>query len=223
MLGVLMLLALAGVVVHFQYPTNAVGDLTFLALGAGAAAAAWVGAQRAPHGARLVPRLIAIGLTASALGDLSFRIYLWAGTEPDISLADLPWFASYVGLGAALVILLVRADGRKRIDVDAVIDALTVVIVSVLILWHLSIAQIISDTTVTPVVRMVWAGYPVADAVLLALVVRALSSRRSRAALGFGFAGGVACWLGADLGFLLFTNRNASTPGWTSAGCWERC
>jgi diguanylate cyclase (GGDEF)-like protein/PAS domain S-box-containing protein len=205
-LGGSLLLALTAVlVVHVLNPTGVLGDATFLSVGWMAAGAAWVGARRAQGGARLVPFLIAAGLTASAGGDLSYRVYQWNGTTPDISLADIPWFSSFLGLGAALFITLVRAHGPKRIDVDAVIDVLTVVAVSVLVFWNVSIAAIMSDDTVPSVVRVIWAGYPVADAVLFALVLRALAGRRSRAQVGFTFALGVVCWLGADLGFLLLT------------------
>jgi two-component system sensor histidine kinase/response regulator len=103
-----------------------------------------------------------------------------------------------------LFITLVRVGGPKRVNIDAVIDVLTVVAVSVLVFWNLSIEVIVTDATVSPVVRVVWAAYPVADAVLLALVLRALAGRRSRAAVGFTFGFGVLFWLAADLGYLIF-------------------
>ena len=68
-----------------------------------AAAVAWVGAERQPVGNRLIPRLIAAGLTSSALGDVLWYAIVWSGSEPNVSIADLPWFASYVFLGAGPV------------------------------------------------------------------------------------------------------------------------
>jgi diguanylate cyclase (GGDEF)-like protein/PAS domain S-box-containing protein len=215
--GVLLLALAAIVVVHFKYPTGVVGDATFLVGGWGAATAAWIGARRAPRGARLVPHLIAAGISSSAMGDLIYRIYQWNGTTPDMSVADIAWLSSFLGLGAALFITLVRTGEQKRIDADAVIDAITVAVVSVLVFWNFSIAAIVSDGSVSPVVRMVWAAYPVADAVLFALVLRALVNRRSRAAVGFTFAVGVACWLGADLGFLLLT-VSGTFSAWLDVG-----
>jgi two-component system, sensor histidine kinase and response regulator len=73
------------------------------------------------------------------------------------------------------------------------------------VFWDFSIGAIVSDTTVSPLNRMVWAAYPVADAILVALVLRALAGRRSRATVGFTFAVGAACWLASDLGFLFLT------------------
>jgi diguanylate cyclase (GGDEF)-like protein/PAS domain S-box-containing protein len=193
----------AVVVIHLLKPTGVVGNATFLTAVWAASGAAWLGARRAPSGSRLIPVLVAVGLTASALGDLAYFFYTWTGTEPNVSLADIPWYASYLGLGAALFITLVRAHERERIKGDAVIDALTIVTMSLLLFWELSVRAIISDTTVSLFVRSVWAGYPIADAILVALVLRALASRQSRALMGFGFAFGAACWLAADLAYLL--------------------
>ena len=145
------------------------------------------------------------GITAAALGDFIWLAYTWAGLEPDVSLADIPYYAGYLGLGAAmLVIVLKHRQGVRRVDVDAAIDALTVVTVSVLILWSVAVHGIVTDTSMSATTRAVLAGYPVTDAVLLALVLRVLSVRRHREALGYRFAVGVACWLVSDLGYLLF-------------------
>jgi signal transduction histidine kinase/CheY-like chemotaxis protein len=103
-----------------------------------------------------------------------------------------------------LVIVLARRQDVRRIDVDAAIDALTVVAVSVLVLWSVVVHGIVTDSSMSAATRAVLAGYPVADAVLLALVLRVLSVRRHRAALGFRFAAGVACWLASDLVYALF-------------------
>jgi two-component system, sensor histidine kinase and response regulator len=213
----LVLATVAAFVVHLKHPTGAAGDGTYLAVNWGASAIAWIGARRAPRGSRLVPQLIAAGLTASALGDLAYFAYQWGGVTPNVSLADIPWFSSYIGLGAALFITLVRTSGRKRVDVDAAIDALTIVTVSVLVFWNVSVDAIVSDTTVSAFVRGVWAAYPVADAILLALVVRALASRRSRSSMGLSFAFGAACWLIADLGFLLLT-VSGTAAAWLDVG-----
>ena len=54
--------------------------------------------------------------------------------------------------------------------------------------------------------RTVWASYPVADAVVLALVLRVLASPRSRKTIDIWFAVGVGCWLAADIGYLLLSD-----------------
>jgi two-component system sensor histidine kinase/response regulator len=109
-----LLLALAAVLaVHFQYPTDVAGDSTYLAVGWAAAVVAWIGAGRAPRGARLVPLLIAAGITASASGDLAYRVYQWTGTATDISLADIPWVLQLPRSGRS-VVHHPRARGRTQ-------------------------------------------------------------------------------------------------------------
>lgn len=75
-------------------------------------------------------------------------------------------------------------------------------VASILVFWTVSIDTIVADQSVEPHVRAVWAAYPVADAVLLALVARALLSRRPRRAVDPSFAWGVGLWLAADIAYL---------------------
>jgi two-component system sensor histidine kinase/response regulator len=167
---------------------------------------AWSGMRRNRPGHRLVPGLITAGLLASALGDVTWLTIYYTGGEPDVSLADGPYVVGYLGLGAALLVIAVRSSHgggpRSRLDVDAVIDAVTVVIVSVMVLWSVSIRDIVDDESVTAPVRVILAAYPILDAVLLALVLRILSVRRHRETLRVRFAVGVGCWLASDLGYL---------------------
>ena len=203
--GVLLWTAAAVLVVaHLVGPVGPFADATYLTAILAGSVIAWLGTWKTP-GRKLTPVLISAGLTASALGDVIWLAYTWVGLEPDVSLADIPYYAGYIGLGAAmLVIILTHRQDRRRVDVDAAIDALTVVAVSVLVLWSIVVHGIVTDTSMSATTRAVLAGYPVADAVLLALVLRVLSVRRHRVALGFRFAAGVACWLVSDLGYALF-------------------
>ena len=130
---------------HLLQPHGMVGDATFLAVICGAAAMAWVGALRRPRGASRIPVLIAAGITANALAELIWFGYVWAGLEPDVSVADLGFLLTYVGLTGALVLsTLVRSGGRAWVDPESIIDALTIIVVSVLIFWDLSIAAIVA-------------------------------------------------------------------------------
>ncbi|MFC4785472.1 response regulator [Nocardioides sp. MAHUQ-72] len=213
--SLLVLLAL-----HFWRPTGPLGDTTYLVAVWAAPALACLGALRAAPGERLVPVLVTAGLVSSALGDLIWQAYVWSGREPDVSVADLFYMGSYVGLGAALAVVLARAQRAHhhgRVDPDAVIDALTVLVVSLLVFWNVSIQDIVGDTSVSATVRLVWASYPVADAVLLALALRAFADRRSREALGTGFALGLGCWLLSDLGYLVLV-VTGDVSAWLDAG-----
>jgi len=198
------LVAVAVVVHAIGYNDTVVHNLTYLGVLVCASIGAWIGAERAPRALRLVPRLIAAGISLSALGDVLWTVLDLVGTSTDVSIADPAWVASYAFLCAALWVVLSRSNGRSdgRIDVDFVIDALTIVVVSVAIFWNTSIDSIVGDHSVTPFVRTVWAFYPVADAVLLALVVRVLMSRSARAVIDVSFAVGVCLWLAADVAYL---------------------
>ncbi len=166
-----------------------------------AGVAAWVGAARAPAGLRTVGRLIAAGISLTALGDLTWVVLDAAGRSTDVSAADPAWFASYVVLCVALVVVLRRSGTGVR-DLDVTLDAVTIVVVSVLVLWGPAIGTIVTDDSVPVLVRVVWASYPVADAVLLALVVRVLASGAARKCLDPGFALGGVLWLAADMAYL---------------------
>ena len=132
------------VIAHLLGPTTGqFADATYLAAILAGPVVAWLGTWRSP-GRKLIPVLISSGLTAAALGDVIWFAYSWAGLEPDVSLADVPYYAGYLGLGAAmLVIVLKKRQDVRRVDVDAAIDALTVVAVSVLVLWSVAVHGIV--------------------------------------------------------------------------------
>jgi signal transduction histidine kinase len=197
-------LVVAAVVVYAVTDAELLATACYLSVLVGASVGAWVGAERAPRERRLVPRLIAAGISLSALGDVLWSTLDLVGADTDVSIADPPFFASYVVLCAALCVVLGQSRIRSggRVDLDFVIDAATIVVVSVLVFWSLSIDAIVADPSTTPLVRTVWASYPIADAVLLALVVRVLMSRNARAAIDASFAVGVCLWLAADILYL---------------------
>jgi two-component system sensor histidine kinase/response regulator len=210
------------VLVHVVEPLGPVGDTTYLVAVLLAPAVAIAGALSAPRGQRLVPGLVAAGLLASGLGDLTWFFYYWNGGDPDVSLADVPYYLGYLGLGAALLaIVLPQRHDSRRVDVDAAVDSLSVVVVSVLVLWSVAVSSILVDDTFTLPTRTVLAGYPVLDAVLLALVLRVLSVRRHDRSASL-FAAGVSCWLVSDLGYLLFTVDGLASAaldaGWMLGG-----
>ncbi len=223
---------LALLAAHLLQPSGSIGRATYLAAVVGAAVIAWVGALRRPRGPSRVPVLIAAGLSSSAVGDLIWYTYVWTGDEPNVSVADAAYFLAYVGLTGALVLsTLVRTGDGARIDPESIIDTLTIIVVSVVIFWDLSIATIVADTTVSGFTRVVWSCYPVLDAILLAMVARAMLNRQSRSIIGLPFACGVACWLIADIGNLLTVSTAVGAfldAGWMlgailmSTSAWRR-
>jgi diguanylate cyclase (GGDEF)-like protein/PAS domain S-box-containing protein len=211
----LMVLGLAVVAVHLWHPDGLLGDLTYVAIACGAAAAAWSGAKRSGSGRLAV--LVAVGLTLSATGDVIFQLYEWAtGADPDVSAADVGWVGSYLAMGWALLTLL-RSGGRRRRDLDGLIDAAAIFALATVVQWELFLGDLVADPSVAILPRVVWCLYPILDAVLLALVVRAASARRLRGRTARLTATGIAAWLMADLLFAAL-DPGATVSVWLDAG-----
>ncbi|MBS2938405.1 hypothetical protein KDN32_11690 [Nocardioides sp. J2M5] len=216
--GLALVLVLAVYAVNDSYLVDRLcydGTLVAASLGA------WIGVSRASRGARLVPSLVALGVTLSTLGDLLWDLLDFLGYSTDVSLADPAWFSSYVALIAAVGVVLARSRPGGRPDVDFLVDAATIVVVSVLVFWQLSVTSILKQDDLTALAKVVWSAYPIVDAVLLALVVRALTSARAREAIDVWFAAGVVLWLLSDTGPLVLayegTAQLAIDAGWMLA------
>ena len=194
-------LVATAVVVYFASDSRLVDNVCYVGVMVAASVSAWWGAQRAPAERRLVGRMIAAGISMTALGDGLWETLDAMGRANDVSVADPFWFGSYVVLCAALLVVL-RRSGAGRHDLDFTLDAITIVVVSVLFLWSAAVDTIVRDPSLPIHVRVVWAAYPIADALLIALVVRVLTSRVARTSLSPLFAIGAILWLAADLAYL---------------------
>ena len=215
-------------VVHLIQPEGWIGDGSYLIVTIGASVFAWISVRRWGGASRV---WLAIGISASALADSIYQYYIsvlhiW----PDVSIADIAWIASYVGVSLGLLVVLRRGERSSRTDIDGLIDMVVVALVAVLVLWQFWVHSTITDTSYPLFVRCVWAVYPVLDAVLLALVVRTLIERRTHSITGWLLTGGVLCWLVSDFAFLIFVTDGILSSlldvGWMAgamllaAGCW---
>ncbi|UFN44609.1 ATP-binding protein [Nocardioides okcheonensis] len=168
----------------------------------------------APRGRRLVPGLIATGVGLAVLGDVLCKIFDAGGATTDLSVADPAWLASYVVLCVALLVVLVRSGVDRRGGLSLAIDGTTVVAVGVLVTWTLAIGRFVNATAAPAHVRLVWAAYPLLQAVLLALVLMAMIVPRARRMLGPGFAIGVGFWLTTNIIYI----HAPSEGGYVAAG-----
>jgi signal transduction histidine kinase len=202
--GAVALAVLAAVVGYAVTDNQAVATACDLFVAIGACVGAWFGAEHAPRHQRLVPRLLATGISLSMLGHVMLGVLESIGAETAVSVADVPWLASYVVFCAAMWVVLSRSRSRSanRVDVDFLIDGLTILVVTVLIIWNISVDAIAADDGVPPFTRVVWAAYPLASAVLFALVVRVLISGSGRAAIGVLFGVSTGLVLAANLIYL---------------------
>ena len=216
--------------VQFVQSDGWVGDTSYLTVTVGASAFAWL-SLRGRGGAVRV--WLAIGVSASALGDVFSQVYIALNdTYPDVSVADGPWIASYVGVGVAMFMLLRRGRKEARSDVDGLIDMVVVVLLSSLVLWEFWLNPTFTDSSVPLLVRGVWGVYPILDATLLALVVRTMIERRARTSMLLLLSAGVSLWLVSDFLFMTLvpegTLADLLDVGWMlgaatlAAACWCR-
>ncbi|MET0909215.1 MAG: EAL domain-containing protein [Ilumatobacteraceae bacterium] len=188
-------------VLYVGNPDGWLGTSIYLLVSIGAAALAWWSFVRRGGQARW---WLALGITASALGDVLYELYVLArDVSPAVSVADGPWIGSYVGVGMAVLIVMRRGRHTWGGEIDGLIDVAVIGIVVSLVLWQFWLHSTLTDTSVPVFVRVVWAAYPVLDAMLLALVVRFMVVRRRHQAMSLLLAAGVACWLASDFIFII--------------------
>lgn len=206
-------------VTHFWYPDGPLGDEFYLTVAAGAVTVAWIGTARLRGRARLMGALFAAAITVSSLSDLtSFAIGWQVGAEPDASVADLGWLASYLLLGGGLLVLLRRGDRAQRRDIDGLIDVAAIFVAGMVAIWALAVAATMTDPALPVAVRTLWGTYPVLDLAILVLALRLLL--RDRTVLAFLVAAGMGLWLAADLAYLAIANPASYYALLDSAWLW---
>jgi diguanylate cyclase (GGDEF)-like protein/PAS domain S-box-containing protein len=190
-------------IVHLIWPLGEVGVTTFLTATVGAGALAWMSHRRHGGAVRL---WLAIGISASALADCISQLYPFVrGVSPDVSIADPPWIASYVAIGIGLLLALHRGADGARADIDGMIDMVVIGVVSLLVIWEFWLSKTVADTSYSMFVRGVWAVYPILDAALLAIVLRAVLERRAQLVSGVVLLGGLLTWLFSDFVWMAIT------------------
>jgi diguanylate cyclase (GGDEF)-like protein len=116
-----------------------------------------------------------LGLTLVlwAAGDFYFTLFLWDDTVQPPTVTDWLWLASYPFLYAAIA-LLVRARAlhlERSLLLDAIVAALAVAAVGSTVLF----GAVVESTGGSPAVAAMNIAYPLADALLLGLVVSVLA------------------------------------------------
>jgi two-component system, cell cycle response regulator len=162
---------------------------------------------------RLAHGMLAIALLVWGIGDLYFRAAFWTTDDvPTPSLADACWLVFYLPAYTALGLLL-----RERVPtmtralwVDGLIGALAVAAVAAAVLFEAVLGSIGGD----PVAVATNLAYPLADMLLLALVIGALGMSGWRAdSTWLWLAGGLATFALADSLYLYVTATGAYAPG----------
>ncbi|SEC28149.1 Signal transduction histidine kinase [Nocardioides exalbidus] len=197
---VLVLLLAVVVVIDLVLSRRASDSVFFVVVLWLAAAAAWAGALRG-GARRLAGIMLASGLSLSAVGDTLWAILVARGEAVDVSVADVAWFACDIAIAVALLVVL-RQSGAGSQDLDFTLDAATIVVGSLLLVWSVSSDVVVATPGASAWAGVVAAAYPIADALLVALVIRVLTSRAARRWLHPTFAIGLVMWLVADILYL---------------------
>jgi diguanylate cyclase (GGDEF)-like protein/PAS domain S-box-containing protein len=192
-------------------PDGAAGDATYLGALGLASLVGWVAAIRCRDQERRAWIMVALGISLSAAADLTYSVFVWTGRgEPNVSIADPLWIASYAALGLGVLRLTPGREHVRGPDVDSIIDSLVAAVIALLAVWELALEDMVRDSSTSILARATWSAYPVLDVVLLALVVRlALLHHRNRSPSVLLVGAGIASWLAADLGYLVVTAESA--------------
>nr|WP_241697379.1 GGDEF domain-containing protein [Halomonas salicampi] len=163
---------------------------------------------------------LAWGLIAGALAlaATGHGIWYWLdlhGLEPFPSLADFFYLAVYPLFGVALWQI-----GRHGRDYEALGDALIVGISAAVLAWALLIAPYSYDPKLTSMQLLVSAGYPVADLILLPLILRLVFLQRTRIPAHFLLLMGMFAYLLADILYALGNSKGWYAPGSLVDGLW---
>jgi len=209
LIGVVCLLAMvmpAGTPAHVTllHASNATAVLVVL----------WA-AVRMPPGARAVWWSLWVYVLLTASGDIVYDVYLYHwDMEPFPSAADGLYFASYLALIAALVILVRRRQsGYNR---ETWIDTAVMTLAAACLVATVVVVPILNDSATNDLSTIMAVAYPLLDVVALSVMIRLLIDvERMNLALTLVTAA-IALTLTADLVFQSLVAQGVveSAPSW---------
>ncbi|MCI2237209.1 GGDEF domain-containing protein [Paenibacillus sp. TRM 82003] len=160
-------------------PLGALRDGVYALVCWGSVAAVVVGIRRNRPREPAAWWLVAAGVASWGLGDLTWDVVADVlHGDPFPSAADVFYLLAYPLLAAGLWrFVRARTDGRDR---DGLIDSAVFTVGVGLLMWVFLVQPALGDTGATPLARVVAAAYPVGDVLLLALLVRLLTTGGAR-------------------------------------------
>lgn len=196
-------------------PVGAGRDALYTAISFGCVAVMVVGVRR--H-APLAPGgwwLVTAGIAVWACADLLWAVYTWVlGTSPFPSPADVLYLSSYVLIAAGFW-RFVRARGGHG-DREGLIDSAIFTVGFVLISWVLLMRPGLEAAGDSTAARVLAAAYPLGDVLLLALLVRLLTTAGARTAAFRWLVAANALLLVADSAYQYTSMTGTYSGGLTS-------
>lgn len=196
--------------VYMVIPYGRLASAVYVATTALAAIAVALAVMRRPQPFRPAAwLLIACALWLAASGH---AVWYWLdlrGLEPFPSLAD----AFYLAVYPLFMVALWTLGQRSGRDDGALSDALIVGVAAAVPGWALLIAPYLKDPDLTIVQLLVSAAYPVADLILLPLILRLVFLHRASVTAHLFLLLGMLAYLAADM---LYAHGNSA--GWYGPG-----
>jgi diguanylate cyclase len=187
----------AGTGAYFLVPADGPArTVIYDAIGLLSAALIVVGVRLHRPARRSVWYWFAAGQALWVVGDVLYEVY------PSPSVADVVYVAAYPVLAAGFAVLLRQ---RVRGDVAGLVDASIVATGLTLVCWVLVLRPMAADSTLPLLDKLVGLAYPAGDLLLLAILLRAVTSPGARTASFRLLVVAGALVLGADIGFSIVT------------------
>jgi diguanylate cyclase (GGDEF)-like protein len=210
--AVYLLVAAALIGAYFLIPVPAVKTALYGALGLSSAAVTVLGVRRNRPVVRWPWYLMAAGRVSFAAGDVSY----WVQSEvlhhdafPTYS--DALYLAYYPALAVALL-GLVRAR-RPGKDLPGLLDALVLATGAAMLSWVFLIEPYVHAADISPMARVVSLAYPVADILVLAVLLRLATGRGDRPPAYRLFVGSTLVMLTGDVIYALLELTIGYQPG----------
>ena len=206
-------LAGGGLVVaaYLAVPDGVPRDVAYVAVGLSSVVAIVVGARRHRPRRAAAWYWMAAGQLSWVMGD---ALYSWyqdvANTSPFPSPADVLYLAAYPMIVVGLVILI-RSRNRGR-EVAGLIDSGIVTVALGLLSWVVLAGPIARDDGQSLIARVIGIGYPAADIVVLAFLVRLLVGSGQRTVAFRMLTAATGLLLVADTAFAVI-NATSSYQG----------
>ncbi|MEZ5383465.1 MAG: EAL domain-containing protein [Microthrixaceae bacterium] len=214
----LLAAGMLAITTYLLVPYSATSELViYNGMVATTAVVALLGARRLPRSVRAPWMLVALSLAGFLVGELLWWWFGHLGIDPFPSIADGFFLGAYVPLAGAAVLL--NARWRRQRDASSWLDACLLTVVMGLAVWVIVMEPSATDPSVGALDKVFTLAYPLADLLVLGLVIQLTLTRGIRSRAVRLLAGGLVVMALADVlwGWLELSESFESSPYLDSA------
>ncbi|HEX2024881.1 MAG TPA: hypothetical protein VHH92_00645, partial [Actinomycetota bacterium] len=162
--------------------------------------------------------LLAAGIGLLVVGDIAWTIYAWLGPTPYPSLADVLYLAGYPVVAAG--ILMLRRPAGRTVDRARLAETLIITTGVALLAWEPFIEPYALDASLTLLERLVSLAYPMADLLMVSVLIRLAIGVGSRAPAYLLILGGVVSTLVGDTVYAVLATQGTYYTGHPVDATW---